>query len=414
MALSQHPDSIAIACGGTGGHLFPGLAVAEKLAERQRNVTLIISRKEVDQQAIGNAGSFQVHALPAVGLNGGNLIGFLSAFRESYLMAKRLFQSHPPQAVIAMGGFTSAAPILAGQSTGALTFLHESNTIPGRANRWLSRTVDHVFVAFRSAAARLPRCPVSVSGTPVRSQFNQRESSSCRAALGLDPARPVVLVVGGSQGATSINRMVARSLPIFSKLNREWQWIHLTGPNDVEQMQMAYSALGLKAIVYSFFGHIELALGAASAAISRAGGSSLAELSAMRVPSLLIPYPSATDNHQSRNAHAYAETGAAKVLEEKEATPERLAGLLQELVQNPNLRLSMQSALARWDQPLAAEQIARHILNSIAAAQRRSATRLIFSEAGAGISLEATSPGLGRSVSQHSRARTGREQPAST
>jgi UDP-N-acetylglucosamine--N-acetylmuramyl-(pentapeptide) pyrophosphoryl-undecaprenol N-acetylglucosamine transferase len=413
MATSTYPYSIAIACGGTGGHLFPGLAVANKLAERHCDVTLIISRKEVDQQAIADAGSFQVLALPAVGLTRGRIVTFLRAFHESYLIAKRHFQLRAPEAVLGMGGFTSAAPIIAGKKFEACTFLHESNSIPGRANRWLSRIVDHVFAGFRSAAARLPRCPVTISGTPVRPQFYPREASDCRAALGLDPFRPVVLVVGGSQGASGINQLVAGTLPLVSRLNREWQWIHFTGVADVEKMKASYANFGIKAVVHAFFNKMELALGAASAVISRAGASSLAELSAMRVPSLLIPYPAATDNHQFHNARAYADTGAARMLLEKEAVPERLANLLGELVEEPISRNQMQSALAQWDQPLAAEQIARHILRSVAEAERRSSIRPISPEPIPGIIFEPTTAAFGSSVTPHNRARGRQEQPAS-
>src|SRR5690349_13913704 len=121
MATSTYPCSIAIACGGTGGHLFPGLAVANKLAEHHCDVTLIISRKEVDQQAVADAGVFPVLALPAVGLKRGQIVAFLRAFHESYLIAKDHFQVRRPDAVLAMGGFTSAAPIIAGEKFGAFT-----------------------------------------------------------------------------------------------------------------------------------------------------------------------------------------------------------------------------------------------------------------------------------------------------
>jgi len=375
MASSQHRYSVAIACGGTGGHLFPGLAVAEKLHEQQSHVTLVVSRKEVDQQAIKNEVRFQVLPLPAVGLQKGKLIAFLRGFRESYLVSRRLFRFHSPDAVIGMGGFTSAAPILAGRALGACTFLHESNTIPGRANCWLSRVVDRAFVGFPSAAQKLARCPVTISGTPVRPLFHQRDAASCREALGLDPERPVILVAGGSQGAGGINKSVERSLPLFSELNPEWQWFHLTGARDADQMKAAYAKLGLRAIVHPFFDPVELALGAANAAISRAGASSLAELAAMRVPSLLIPYPAATDNHQWHNAQAYVASYAALCLEEKQVTPERLTHSLRELVQNPVVRQSMQAALAQWERPHAGSEIARALLDAVEANQNRSSTR---------------------------------------
>ncbi len=374
MTSFSHSYSVAIACGGTGGHLFPGLAIAEKLALAHTKVTLIISQKEVDQQVISRTNQYRILALPAIGFTRGKALAFVRGFKNSYAMTKRLFRHHPPDGVIGMGGFTSVAPILAGKLAGARTFLHESNAIPGRANRWLSRFADQAFLGFPAAAARLKHCPVRVSGTPVRSQFRERDAASCRIKLGLDPARPMILVVGGSQGACGINQIIARCLPALSQLHPEWQWLHFTGTKDAVTMRAAYAKLGLTAVVHSFFDEVELALGAATLVISRAGASSLAELAAMRVPALLIPYPAATDNHQWFNAQAYANSGAAQVLEQSEATEDRLIGLLQDLTQNQSLRQKMQSALLAWQRLDAADEIARQMLEMIAASQRRSSS----------------------------------------
>src|SRR5206468_1721718 len=163
--------------------LFPGLAVAEQLRERGCAVTLLISPKEVDQQAVANVSGMEIATLPAVGLRRGAAIAFLRGFVRSYRMAAKLFRSQPPTAVLAMGGFTSAPPILAGRRFGARTFLHESNSIPGRANRWLSHGVNRAFVGFPSAARRLGRCDVTVTGTPVRPQFQPCASAARRSAL---------------------------------------------------------------------------------------------------------------------------------------------------------------------------------------------------------------------------------------
>jgi UDP-N-acetylglucosamine--N-acetylmuramyl-(pentapeptide) pyrophosphoryl-undecaprenol N-acetylglucosamine transferase len=129
---------VAIACGGTGGHLFPGLAVAEQLAQRGCKISLLISPKEVDQQAVKNVRGMEIVTLPAVALQNRNYLSFVRGCFRSYRAARRYFKSHPPQAVLAMGGFTSAPPVLAAKFLGAKTFLHESNTIPGRGVRWFS------------------------------------------------------------------------------------------------------------------------------------------------------------------------------------------------------------------------------------------------------------------------------------
>jgi UDP-N-acetylglucosamine--N-acetylmuramyl-(pentapeptide) pyrophosphoryl-undecaprenol N-acetylglucosamine transferase len=363
---------VAVACGGTGGHLFPGLAVAEQLLQRGCEVTLLISPKEVDQQAVRSARGMRVETLPAVGLRRGGELAFLRGFCQSYRKARRLFESQPPQAALAMGGFTSAPPILAAKAFGAQTCLHESNTIPGRANRWLSWVVNRACVGFPSAARRLHNRAVTVTGTPVRPEFRLRDSAACKAQLGLDPGRPMLLVMGGSQGASGINQIAIKTLPLLARSVPGLQCIHITGPNDLASVREAYARLKLDAHTHPFFTRMELALGGATAALSRAGASSLAELAAMRLPSVLVPFPEATDNHQFHNARAFMETGAACIVEQREATPEMIAGLLLELIEASPARLTMQGALSRWHEPRAAQLITDNLMAAIAARPRRS------------------------------------------
>ena len=365
MSTSAPKPNVAIACGGTGGHLFPGLAVAEQLLSRGCSVTVLISPKEVDQQAVKSARGLEIVTLPAVALQRGSRLAFLRGFWKSWRASRRLFQSNRPDAVLAMGGFTSAPPVLAARSRGTRTFLHESNTIPGRANRWLARMVDCAFVGFPQTEPRLAAREVVVTGTPVRPQFQSRDVAACRTALGLNPARPVVLVTGGSQGASGLNQMVLDTLPTLVRHSLQWQWLHLTGPNDVDRVKQIYARHGLKAVVHSFLAEMDLALGAATACVSRAGASSLAELAAVRLPSLLVPFPAAADNHQFFNARAFEESGAALLLEQRAATPERVSGALRELVEDTFERDQMKLALARWHSPHAAEKVAENILRTI-------------------------------------------------
>ena len=358
----QPPVRVAIGCGGTGGHLFPGLAVADQLVRHGCEVMLLVSPKEVDQQAVHGLSCMEVVTLPAVGLKRGGELAFLRGFIRSYRASAKLFKPRPPCAALAMGGFTSAPPILAAKRCGAQTFLHESNTIPGRANRWLSRVVHRAFVGFPTAAGRLRNRNVTVTGMPVRSCFQPCEAAACRAALGLYPDRPVVLVMGGSQGASGINELVLQSLPAVASRAPDVQWFHLTGPGATEKLARAYAELKLNAVVHPFFADMHLALGAATAAICRAGASSLAELAAMRLPAVLIPYPAATDNHQFYNARAFEAVGAARLLDQKTATPELLLQLLSDLIEKPAVHEKMQNSLAQWHAPYAAEQIAEAML----------------------------------------------------
>jgi len=389
-SYAAKPPFVAIACGGTGGHLFPGLAVAEELKKRGCDVALLISPKDVDQQAVKSAlerrpparpgplddqkiagpapgAPLEIFTLPSVALQNRNYLSFGRSCCQSWRAAKKIFQARPPQAVLAMGGFTSAPPILAGNAFGAKTFLHESNTIPGRANRFLARFVNEAFIGFREAAPRLKAPKVTITGTPVRAGFvaaGVSPASAARIALGLDSNRPTILVMGGSQGASGLNEMVLSALPLLAKKN--WQWLHLAGTSDFEKVKQAYAARGLTAVVKPFLAEMDLALGAATVSVSRSGASSLAEIAAKRLPSLLVPYPAAADNHQFFNASAFVKTGAAKMLEQKNSTPEKVAALLADLVESDAARATLQTALAQWDAPKAAEQIAEIILAAIA------------------------------------------------
>lgn len=354
---------VAIACGGTGGHLFPGIAVGHELVAAGCEVTLLISPKEVDQQAVkGAAQEFNIITLPAVGLRGRNFLRFLTASLASRRAAVRAFRPAPPDAVLAMGGFTSAPPVLAGKKFGAITFLHESNTIPGRANRWLAHVVHECFVGFPEAAGRLSNSRVLTTGTPVRPQFQPMEPSGARVALGLDPDRPVLLVTGGSQGASGLNRLVIDALPQL-EARTQLQFFHLTGPQDFEAVKAAYASLGRRARVQPFSSEMELLLGAATLAASRSGASSLAELAAMGVPSLLVPFPAATDNHQLHNAAAFVNAGASQLLDQRHTGAEQFADAVSTLLADGARLHAMAAAAARLHQPDAAAVIARRILD---------------------------------------------------
>jgi UDP-N-acetylglucosamine--N-acetylmuramyl-(pentapeptide) pyrophosphoryl-undecaprenol N-acetylglucosamine transferase len=362
---------VAIACGGTGGHLFPGLAVAEELKQHGCAVTLLISPKEVDQQAVKSATGLKIATLPAVGLSEGKRLAFARGFLRSFRCSRELFRTEPPEAVLAMGGFTSAAPLIAGRMLGTPVFLHESNTIPGRANRWLSRLVNQAFLGFGEAAPRLHARSTKITGTPCRPQFKPGNPAHCRVELGLAPDRPVLLVTGGSQGATGLNNLVIEALPILARRLRTLQLFHLAGANDTARVEAAARAAGLTAVVHAFFSDMHLALGAADVAASRAGASSLAELAAMRLPAVLVPYPAATDDHQFFNAQAFEKTGAAVLLEQRGATAETFAARIFELLE-PGRSEAMRNALDKWHAPQAAEQIAESIMRVITARRRES------------------------------------------
>lgn len=355
------PPLIAIACGGTGGHLFPGIAIGDELVSRGCDVLLIISEKEVDQRGVENIDTMEVVSLPAVGM-GGNPFRFLGALFKSHRTIKKRFRNRPPAAVLTMGGFTGAAPILAGRSLGARTFLHESNTIPGRANRWLARVIDQAFVWFPETARRLNHPRVAAVGMPVRSQFRARQPEAARIALELDPHRPTLLVMGGSQGARGVNEAIVQAAPRILERVKDLQFLHLTGEADLKATRAAYQENRIDAVALAFLDEMEIALNAATLAVSRAGASSLAELAAVGAPSILIPYPHAADNHQFYNAGAFVASNGARMIEQSEASPERLANAIADLLEDPKGLNAMREKLVAWHHPKAAERVADCIL----------------------------------------------------
>jgi UDP-N-acetylglucosamine--N-acetylmuramyl-(pentapeptide) pyrophosphoryl-undecaprenol N-acetylglucosamine transferase len=355
---------VVIACGGTGGHLFPGLAVGQELRQRGCAVTLMVSPKDVDQQAIQSITGMGTVTLPAVGLSPSKFFQFSHGLLRSYQLAKACFTQRPPQFVLAMGGFISAPPILAAKRFGAKTFLHESNSIPGRANRWLARWVDGAFVFFPPTAGNLAARRIEVVGMPVRPQFLEPMTpAAARLAMGLQPDAPVLLIMGGSQGAHRVNELAVEVAPQLRQALPSLQVVHLTGDRDFDSVCARYKQLRIPAVVHAFWNEMGTALAAADAAISRAGASSLAELAARQLPSVLIPYPAAAGNHQFFNAQAFVQTGAARMFSQLSATPDHLAHEILELIRNPVKRSAMQRALADWNSPAAAGDIAERILN---------------------------------------------------
>lgn len=368
----HHKPRAAIACGGTGGHLFPGAAAAAALRARGWETTLLISEKAVDQRAIaGLKPGFDIVSLPAVGFSRNRFPQFLWSLARAYAAARIEFRRRPPDAVLAMGGFTSAPAALAARRAGAAALLHESNVIPGRANRWLARWVDEALVGFAAAAPRLRARAFALTGTPVREGIGTPRPGDARRRLGLDPDRPVLLFAGGSQGATALNRVAPAVTREALKVCPDLQWAHLAGPRDFEAVRRAAAASGAPFRVDPFTDEMQDWLAAASVAISRAGAGSLAEFAAARLPAILVPYPAAADNHQWHNARAFVDAGAAEICLETDLDPSGLAAGVARIIADQSIRERMRAALAGRHTPDAAEAIA----DRVAAAARRHTRR---------------------------------------
>jgi UDP-N-acetylglucosamine--N-acetylmuramyl-(pentapeptide) pyrophosphoryl-undecaprenol N-acetylglucosamine transferase len=322
-----------IACGGTGGHLFPGLAVAEALRARGHEVLLFISEKEVDTLAVEGRTEFRFEKLPTVALPSPfspAILAFVRRFNESLSLCRAIFRSFQPQVVLGMGGFTSTAPVVAGRFRGISTFIHESNAVPGKANRYTARFVRAVLLGFKECASFFPKAQTEVTGTPIRSDLQRIDRAEALQKLGLVPGVPTLLVMGGSQGASGINRALIKAMPALQGI--PLQVIHLTGVRDARLVEDNYQRENIRAHVAAFHHQMEEVYSAADLAITRSGASSLAELALFGLPALLVPYPYAADDHQTRNAEIFVRQNAALIVKESELSGDVLARKVRDLL----------------------------------------------------------------------------------
>ena len=353
-----------IAAGGTGGHLFPGLAVGEVLLARGHEVMVLISEKEIDALATQGRSEFRIEKVAGVGLQSKSPLAlwrFWKGLRAAKKTCARLYDEWKPSAVLGMGGFTCFAPIVIGRQRGLPTFVHESNAIPGRANKLNARYVTRVLLGFGACKRYFPKAQCEVTGTPIRSALTRPvEKSAARAAFGLSPEKSTVLVMGGSQGASGINKAVAAALPKLA--GRELQAIHFTGKGGEKIAREAYAKAGVPAYVAAFHHRMEEAYGAADMAIARSGAASLTELSHFGLPSVLIPYPFAADDHQTANAQIFDRAEAGVMLKESEATGDLLAQKISSFLDDPELLAAMSQKSRQLAPSQAAERVADTIL----------------------------------------------------
>ena len=337
--------NVVIACGGTGGHLFPGLAVAEVLQARGHTALLFISEKEIDSLAVrDHTDRFRFEKLPSVGMPrifSRAMLTFSRGLGSSLARCRQIYREFKPDAVLGMGGFTSTAPMLAGRFLGVPTFIHESNAIPGKANRLNARLARTVLLGFAECAKWFPsRTRCEVTGTPIRDSLRERSDPGlARASFGLAPdGMKTLLVMGGSQGAHGINQAVRDALPLWQG---RLQVIHLTGKEDEISTRAAYVQQGVPAYVAAFHHRMQEAYSAADFVVARSGAASLSELAFFGLPGVLIPYPAAAEDHQTLNARIFTEAGAALTLTESEATGETLARMVLDVVKNPEILETM-------------------------------------------------------------------------
>jgi len=358
--------NVAIACGGTGGHLFPGIAVAESLVSRGHDILLLISEKQIDATAVRDRKEFRVEKIPAVGLPkllSTQVVPFAARFLQGLNACRKIYRSFGPQAVLGMGGFTSTAPILAGRMAGLPAFIHESNAIPGKANLLNARLSSKVLIGFAECGRYFPKSALEVTGTPIRSSLlapvNRKDALG---ALGLDENMKTVLVMGGSQGAHGINEAVIAALPRFR--GSQVQFIHLTGKEDEHTVSQCYRSAGIRAFVSAFYRRMEEVYAVADVAIARSGAATLTELSYFSLPAILIPYPFASENHQLLNAEIFAKDSVAEVLEESRVKGDALGSLIDQFLKDEVRMNSPRNRPHALAPDTAANRIAEIIENS--------------------------------------------------
>ena len=330
------PRHYVLAAGGTGGHMIPAHALAEELMRRGHRVALV-----TDDRGARIPGLFdgvQVHILPAGRLAGGP-IGWLRAVRKIFLgrtMALRLYETFRPSAVIGFGGYPALPALMAAQRDGIPTLVHEQNAVLGRVNRLMAGKVDAIATAYeqvdRLAKSNLPK--THLVGNPVRDSVLALRDQPY-PALDADGVFRV-LVTGGSQGATVLSRIVPEGLGMLPEhFRRRLQVTQQCRAEDIEEVRARYAALGIPADLSTYIPDMPDKLGWTHLVIGRAGASTIAELTAAGRPAILIPLPSATDDHQTANAREMAKAGGARMIAQRSFTPVELAKQMQKLGLEP-------------------------------------------------------------------------------
>ncbi len=348
---------IAIAGGGTGGHISPAIAVAEIILEESpgASVDFIATPRPVDRRMYKEFENM-VHTLDPPRIDRGFSEKFLFPIRaiRSFFRARRLLRELDSSVLLSTGGYSSFFPVVAARSLGIPSLIHESNSIPGRANRLAASFANKILVGFKSASPYFKNKPVVLTGNPVRSTLKSIERREARIQLGIPPEGAVILFLGGSQGAKAIND-IAMQVP---------EGVHTLlqcGSRDMERVILE-SRGNNRITVVDFIDNPALLYSAADIAVARSGAMTTAELSWFRIPSIYIPYPYAADNHQKWNAASIAEKGGAIEIDQDGLEPDALWKMVLGLLENPSSMDKMKISLAEMMPVNPAAVIARDIL----------------------------------------------------
>jgi UDP-N-acetylglucosamine--N-acetylmuramyl-(pentapeptide) pyrophosphoryl-undecaprenol N-acetylglucosamine transferase len=348
---------LLIAGGGTGGHLFPGVAIAEELRARDPDAAV---------RFVGTERGIEARVLPELGwdltkieVSGLKTVGKLGAIRGLFRLPRALWQARralkefKPDAVIGVGGYASGPVVLVAKLRGIPTAICEQNSIPGLTNKLLGRWVRVVFLSFAESKRFFKPKKIVMSGNPVRRDLLQR-----LLAVTPSPPSPTVniLVSGGSLGAVAVNELAAKALSQLAKTT-PLSIVHQTGEKDLEITKQRYADAGVTADCRAFIKDMASTYQTADLVIGRAGATTVAELAIAGKPAVFIPYPFAADNHQELNAREMANAGAALMFRQSELTAEKLADALAPLIADPTKRAEMGAAMKSLAKPSAAAAV---------------------------------------------------------
>lgn len=363
---------VFLAGGGTGGHIYPNLAVAEAIHKQQPETEILYfcSSREIDARILSGAG-MDFLPLPAVGLSMSvrATVRFVAQYVKSQAFVRQIMAPSRGQAcVLATGGFVSAPVVSAARALKIPVVLVNVDSVPGKANRMLAKHARTIFVQFEQTkdyfARQAPR--VVVSGCPLRRDFERPDAAGMRAELGLTEDKKVLLVTGASSGAQSINRAVLEILPELGRFADAWQVVHLTGTANFEEVKAAAPETAIAYTPAAYCERMADLLAAADLVVGRSGAVSVAEYMRAGKPSVCLPYPYHKDRHQYANARELVEAGAAVIVEDAVGAPEQTAAGLLEVLEgimgSERQYERMRLAMAQFRRPDAAERIAEAVL----------------------------------------------------
>ena len=346
-----------IAGGGTGGHLFPGVAIAEAFIKREmgNQVLFVGTEKGVEVKVLAGS-KFPLKTIHARPFKGIALLGKVKAILSiprAVSEAISILKDFQPQIVLGVGGYSSGPTLLAGFLLRLKRAIHEQNVVPGMTNRLLRSFCQRIFVSFEETKKYFPQKKTIVTGTPVRSEIIERREK----ARG---DRFTILVFGGSSGAHQINEKMIETLKLLKEMKDSVKFIHQTGSADVDFVSKGYQENGFEASVRPFFEEMASYYQMSDLVISRAGASTIAELAVCGKTVIFIPYPYAAHNHQLINAQRLVEMGAARMIRDKELNGPILAQTILSLYDHPEERTKMEKAILQFARPRAAEEIVDH------------------------------------------------------